>query len=108
MYRAAGIRLEKEPRVGVGSVASRQSDTMLSPLFGNLQQKGLKLHAFGLSSVGLQQVHPYIDSADSMVWSYIARRRKLKHPTCKSDHSICNNCLTFARSWRGQIVRQFS
>jgi hypothetical protein len=108
MYKAAGFRLEDEHLVGVGSVASRQTDPMLPLLFSELQSKGLALHAFGLSILGLERVHRSIASADSMVWSFIARRRQLKHSACKQHHKVCNNCLVFALWWRQQITRRLA
>ncbi len=106
MYAGAGVSLQHEMLVGVGSVASRQRDPMLPELFRELHQLGLRLHAFGLSAQGLRRVHQYLCSADSMVWSYIARRRKIKHRKCCANHSICNNCLMFAVSWRRNLLAE--
>jgi hypothetical protein len=44
-----------------------------------------------------------IASADSMAWSYVARRRKVKLDGC--THATCSNCMRWAIDWyRTRIV----
>ena len=106
MYRDFGFALEKEPLVGVGSFAARQRSKELNLALSVLHHEGIRIHAFGLSSLGLMRVHRFICSADSMVWSYVARRRRLKHTKCQGTHSVCNNCLDFALAWRRELLSQ--
>lgn len=106
MYAAEGIDLRREPLVGVGSLASRQASKTLPEIIYALADLGLRIHAFGLSVTGLKKVHRQILSSDSMVWSYVARRRNVKLPSCKKSHEICNNCLHFAQAWRSNVLAQ--
>ena len=69
-----------------------------------LNSEGLRIHAFGLSLTGLAKVSNVIASADSMVWSFVARRRRIKHGRCRERHLVCNNCLSYALSWRREIM----
>jgi hypothetical protein len=106
MYEDGGFRLDREPLVGVGSLASRQDSEDVVAILEMLRAKGIRTHAFGVSLVGLQRVSKFIESADSMVWSFTARRRRLKHIKCKAKHPVCNNCLQYALSWRGRLLNQ--
>jgi hypothetical protein len=103
-YRAYGLQLENEPLVGVGSLANRKGSPEVFEILSELKQRGLKTHAFGLSNVALNKVHPLLESADSLAWSFIARRRKIKYHRCEGSHSVCNNCLAYAKSWHKQVL----
>ncbi|MBN2569394.1 MAG: hypothetical protein JXB42_08190 [Deltaproteobacteria bacterium] len=104
MYEAEGISLKNEKIVGVGSLAGRQSSKLLPQLLSALQQKEISIHAFGLSISGLINTHPFIKSADSMAWSFIARRRQIQLPQCVGKHKVCNNCLDYALLWRADML----
>ena len=106
MYKVSGIELDREELVGVGSLASRQQSDDVPQVLSRLQANRLRIHGFGLSLAGLKRVSGSLVSADSMVWSFIARRRRLKYDRCRSKHSVCNNCLAYALSWRRQIQIQ--
>jgi hypothetical protein len=106
MYEAHGFALDKEMLVGVGSLANRQRSEELPKILTALKTEGLNTHAFGLSITGLSKVHNMIASSDSMVWSFVARKRRIKYSKCRQDHKICNNCLVYALSWRKQILSQ--
>ena len=108
MYRASGFALETEPLVGVGSLATRQSSETIREVLYTLQGEGLRIHAFGLSFAGLRRVHHLIESTDSMVWSFVARRRNLKFDGCRARHKRCNNCLEYARAWRASLMSQLA
>lgn len=108
MYRAQGFELEHEALVGVGSVAVRQDSAILPEVLGALHQEGFRIHAFGLSITGLMRVHQFIESSDSMVWSFTARRRQIKHKQCNEHHDICNNCLRYALAWRSDLLSQLN
>lgn len=105
LYRDHGFRLEDEPLVGVGSLASRKDSDEVPRILAALHDRGIRIHAFGLTDNTIARVHQQLSSADSMVWSFAARRRKLKHSTCHAGHKVCNNCLTFALEWRKHVLR---
>ena len=97
-YERAGVDLEREPTVGVGSVCRRQHSDEALAIFQALQP--LKLHGFGLKLRGLEKSASLLTSADSMAWSYHARRRPV---ACGSTtHRNCANCMSFALEWREQ------
>jgi hypothetical protein len=72
-YNAAGIDLEAEPTVGLGSVCRRQATTEIAALVGRLSLS-FRLHGFGVKGSGLARYGSWLTSADSLAWSYGARR----------------------------------
>ncbi len=101
-YARAGIDLESAPIVGVGSVCRRQATAEGAAVFCRVAQLGLRIHAFGIKRDGLEQIGELLESADSMAWSYVARRRKIRLDGC--DHARCNNCYVFAQQWASRIT----
>lgn len=108
MYEQVGLNLRRERAIGVGSMASRQGSSDLYDVFSNLAQEYKSLHGFGLSVNGLRRVHTFLASADSMVWSFVARRRKLKYEHCDRGHANCNNCIAYALYWRRSLLREIA
>jgi hypothetical protein len=106
-YRGAGVPLSTCPAVGVGSVCRRQGTQEAIDLFAELSVYGLALHGFGLKSLALKSpnIRNALASADSLAWSYQARRRA-PLPGCK--HKSCANCLRFALKWRAGIVERIT
>lgn len=101
MYQRAGVDLEREPVVGVGSVCRRQHSDEARAIFQGLQP--LRLHGFGLKLRGLEKSAHLLHSADSMAWSSHARRRP---PMCGSrTHKNCANCMAYALTWRDSAVQ---
>lgn len=101
LYDRAGVNLEREPVVGVGSVCRRQHSDQARDIFASLRP--LRLHGFGLKLRGLEKSADLLTSADSMAWSYHARRRPVM---CGSrTHRNCANCMTFALTWRQGVQR---
>lgn len=101
MYLRAGVDLAALPRVGLGSVCRRQHSRELVrivALFPDLQ-----LHAFGVKLQGIDQVARQLASADSLAWSYDARRQR---PLPGCPHRSCANCLRFALLWRERVLRR--
>ena len=86
------------PRVGLGSVCRRQSTAEIAVIVTALAARGLRLHGFGIKTSGLHQYGHLLASADSMAWSYAARRAPAL-PGC-TGHRNCANCLTYATAWR--------
>jgi len=66
-----------------------------------LHDIGARLHAFGMSVGGLQLAAGYLTSADSMAWSFAARKQP---PLPECGHAHCNNCLRYALRWRRKIL----
>jgi hypothetical protein len=103
LYEIEGIDLTQEPRVGVGSICSRQGTTEVSEIIWSLVAKGLRLHAFGVKNGGLARFAGALVSADSMAWSYQARNDM---PLRSCTHRHCSNCIRYAVRWRDRLLRQ--
>lgn len=102
-YAAAGVDLAREPVVGVGSVCRRQGTAEAVSIFRELHRLGLKLHGFGLKTLGLLKCLRYLASADSLAWSFRARQqRRPMLPTC--EHATCVNCYDYAHCWRDELL----
>lgn len=106
MYDDAGFDLRSEPTVGVGSVCRRGQDAQIVGILNSLWQLGLRLHAFGVRGRALERIADAVVSADSLAWSYRARRLATDgippdHPHPRGGVS-CANCRTFAERWHGQ------
>jgi len=100
MYGDAGVDLEQEPLVGIGSVCRRESAAEIGRIVASLQP--LRLHGFGVKKRGLERYGHLLASADSMAWSFRARR---SGPLAGCDHRNCANCLRFALGWRAEVCR---
>lgn len=102
LYESAGVDLAALPRVGLGSVCRRQSTGQIGLIVTELAARGLALHGFGVKTGGLHRYGHLLASADSMAWSYTARRQPAL-PGC-TGHRNCANCLTYATRWRTRIL----
>jgi hypothetical protein len=102
LYVDAGIDLAAEPTIGLGSVCRRQSETEIEDICAALARQGLRLHGFGIKTLGLRYAR-HLASADSLAWSYNARRRP---PLPGHTHRSCVNCLTWALRWRDRALRR--
>lgn len=100
-YTAAGVDLRSLPLVGLGSVCRRQATTEIAALVQELAGAGLRLHGFGVKTGGLGRYGHLLASADSMAWSFTARREPAL-PGC--THSNCANCLRYALGWRAELA----
>jgi hypothetical protein len=104
LYGEAGIDLQREPLVGLGSVCRREATSEIKELVFALAGFGIRLHGFGMKIGGLHKVGHLLASADSMAWSHKARRdghRPLCPGRCKT---ACNNCLHYALWWRECVL----
>jgi hypothetical protein len=101
-YRAAGVDLAAAPLVGLGSVCRRQATGQIGAITSELARAGLRLHGFGVKRRGLARYADHLASADSLAWSYHARRRP-PLPGC-TRHRNCANCPRYALAWRAQVV----
>ncbi len=99
LYEQAGVQLEDEQLVGLGSVCRRQNTTEAGIIVRSLAP--LRLHYFGAKITGLERFTDALASADSMAWSYDGRR--LRRP-CPNGLTTCANCLHHALTWRDQLM----
>lgn len=103
MYEAAGVDLRSEPIVGLGSVCRRQNMMSATILVTALASEGLRLHGFGFKATGLKSCGHMLASADSLAWSYHARREPPRWE-CRGKHINCANCAPFALEWRAELL----
>ncbi len=101
-YARAGVNLLTEPVVGVGSVCRRQGTSDGERIIRAIAARGIRVHAFGVKVDGLARYGEVVASADSMAWSFAARRRRIRMPGC--DHPCCNNCMRWAMEWRRGVL----
>jgi hypothetical protein len=106
LYAAAGIDLAALPLVGLGSVCRRQSTGEIAAIVAAFARHGIRLHGFGVKTGGLHLYGHQLASADSMAWSYAARRQP-PLPGC-TGHKNCANCLTYATQWRTNTLASFT
>lgn len=108
MYDRAGINLSEQSVVGLGSVCRRQATQEIGVLVETLAgpQYGLRLHGFGVKVQGLRMYGRHLTSADSMAWSYRARRSQ-PLPGCVT-HKNCANCMRYALQWRQRTQTDFA
>jgi hypothetical protein len=103
MYADAGVDLTTLPLVGVGSVCRRQATSEAVAILRGLASLGLRLHGFGFKLTGMAAAAPSLASADSLAWSFAARR-KPPLPGHETRHKNCANCLDYALGWRARVV----
>ena len=102
LYMTYRVDLTKCATVGVGSICRRQGEVRIALLLDELARNGLRLHGFGIKLKGLELAAQSLYSADSMAWSYSARREAT---TCGSTtHKNCANCFDYARDWRERVL----
>jgi hypothetical protein len=108
LYELYGVDLRKEPRVGVGTICRRQDTARAAMLIHSLAADGLKLHGFGFKTEGLLSCASSLASADSLAWSYHARKRP-PLPGCAHGNDgkgNCANCRRYALRWRGELLAE--
>jgi hypothetical protein len=101
-YAASGVDLTAAPLVGLGSVCRRQASGEIAAIAAALVRAGLRLHGFGVKLRGLAGYADLLESADSLAWSYAARRRP-PLPGCRG-HKSCANCPRYALGWRARVL----
>ena len=104
LYVAHGVCLTDRPRLGIGTVCRRQGTREAEFIVRSVQTAlpGARLHVFGVKITGLAQFADAVASADSMAWSYHARRVP---PLPGHTHQNCANCLEFALMWYQRVLR---
>jgi hypothetical protein len=101
-YFAADVDLQTLPLVGLGTVCRRQHTEAITKLVSALSSYRLRLHGFGVKQQGLATIGHLLQSADSMAWSFTARRQQERMPG--HTHKNCANCLPYALQWRGRML----
>ena len=102
LYANAGINLQHQPLVGLGSVCRRQATTEIAELVAALSHS-LNLHGFGVKTSGLSSYGWMLTSSDSMAWSYNGRRIR---PCPQRGLTSCANCRHHAMAWRTHVLTQ--
>ena len=110
MYERAGVDLTVEPIVGVGTMCRRQGMLRAEMILRDIASYGIKVHGFGFKTDGLHACADALSSADSLAWSFNAR----KHPPMDghdkpgpgrtTGHTSCANCPEFAIAWRDELL----
>ena len=101
LYEAEGVNLASMPVVGLGSVCRRQATMEIEVLVRSLAGRGYRLHGFGMKRQGLVRCADALTSADSLAWSFDARRSE-PLPGCR--HRTCANCLPYGLHWRADTL----
>lgn len=101
LYESEGVDLTTSPTVGLGSVCRRQATAEIEFIVRSLAKRGYKLHGFGMKTLGLIRCADVLFSADSLAWSYEARRAA---PIEGHTHQSCANCLPYMLAWRERTL----
>lgn len=107
LYATAGIDVTREPIVGLGSVCRREATTEIHQIVTALISQGVtRLHGFGVKSAGLNLYGRHLASADSLAWSFDARRYQRPSPWCTSHRTAknCASCMSYALAWRTRTI----
>jgi hypothetical protein len=106
MYARAGVDLTNEALVGVGTVCRRQASDEIEDIIVGLSGLGLRLHGFGVKTLGLRRYGPHLVSADSLAWSFRGRSAGLhgEGALCGGAHRSCANCYDWAHQWYEALV----
>jgi hypothetical protein len=104
-FERAGIDLASQPVLGVGSVCRRNEDWTLQEIFLvlHLQLRLDNLHGFGVKGEVLCWSQGDLMSADSMAWSFAARRQPFGGSCGRRS---CSNCLHYGLEWRRRLLRR--
>jgi hypothetical protein len=96
LYDQAGVDLRQRDLVGIGSVCRRQATSEIATIVREVSAHGINLHGFGVKRGGLASYGEHLASADSMAWSFRARRSP---PLPGHTHMNCANCFDYAQLW---------
>lgn len=104
-YARAGVDLgNTASTIGVGTVCRRQGTgeamRVLSAIKSAIPKA--RLHGFGFKRAGIAQARHILTSADSLAWSYRARRDE-RMDGCEHKGK-CVNCFRYAMAWRAETL----
>lgn len=100
LYTDAGVNLEREPVVGLGSVCRRENTDGIGRIVLAMHDRGIHCHGFGCKAGAIRRYGDMLASADSLAWSYGGRR----DGSCTHLKSRCANHLHWALSWRTAVL----
>lgn len=110
MYEEAGVDLS-DRLVGVGTICRRQATDEIRDVIAGLAATGLRLHGFGVKTSGLAKYAHMLYSADSLAWSFRARKAHRHGEGALGVGCVhaergtaCNNCFMWAHQWRERVV----
>jgi hypothetical protein len=110
LYAKAGVDLTKEPIVGIGTMCRRQATAEAGRILATMSGSGIRLHGFGFKIKGLTESAHLLESADSLAWSFTARRRPPLPGHDKPGgvdrlygHKNCANCADYALAWYARV-----
>ncbi|AIG81354.1 Hypothetical protein AJAP_42940 (plasmid) [Amycolatopsis japonica] len=103
-YLAAGVDLLAGP-VGVGSLCRRQATSEIVAIIRAITAAapGIRLHGYGVKTLGIRRVGHLLATSDSEAWSVDARHSE-PLPGCVGTHKKCVSCLDYALTWRGRLI----
>lgn len=99
LYLKFGIDLTAKPLVGMGTFCRRASLRPVQRIVNELFHDGVKMHGFGVKSDGLPAIGELLASADSMAWSFTARRAPGNLCGVPHRSSKCHHCQRWATMW---------
>jgi hypothetical protein len=102
LFQQSGVQLIG--RVGIGTVCRRQGTRDAEFIVRSVCHAlpAAQIHVFGAKITGLARYADALGSADSMAWSYDARRSP---PMPGHTHKNCANCLPYAVGWYKRVLR---
>jgi hypothetical protein len=104
----ADLDLSTVDLAGLGSVCRRQGTGTAEHIITALHGHGVtRLHGFGIKVLGLRRFGHLLTSADSMAWSYAARRAAAPLRDC-AGHINCANCRRYAYAWHATTAAAFT
>jgi hypothetical protein len=109
LYRDSCVDLTREPVVGIGTMCRRQDTQLAKRILASFSADGIRLHGFGFKIKGLLECASLLSSADSLAWSFTARRRpplpghESPGPGRPKGHKNCANCADYALAWFDRI-----
>lgn len=106
LYESAGVHLDAESVVGLGSVCRRQGSREIRDLVRELAKLNLPLHGFGVKTAGIANYGHLLTSFDSFAWSMGARHRGglCTHGLVKHE----TNCPQWAADWRRNVMSKLT
>lgn len=110
LYEQAGVDLSRY-LVGVGTICRREGTDEIRDVIVGLAALGLRLHGFGVKMSGLSKYGDLLASADSMAWSFRARKAWFHDglalgTDCRHqpNRGACTDCYVWAHQWRARVV----
>lgn len=103
-YQDAGVDLTAFATVGVGTMCRRQGEVIASIILSGLHDElGDRLHGFGLKKKGLQLASRHLHTADSLAWSFSARRER-REMFAQGGETNAQNSIDYALDWRSNLL----